>query len=165
MNTLWEYFWPPVAAGLLSGAIAGIVGFRRSGTRIAAIALGLAVSLGLAALWHGPAGAADRLTTRVERQAREALAYYEVPQISARLHRSPLTRQLMFSGRADDFQRTELARLFSQLPGVSKATWSGSGGIPLIVEALLASVLGYLLGLLLAYLIELRRRYNAQWNW
>jgi hypothetical protein len=26
-------------------------------------------------------------------------------------------------------------------------------------------VLGFLFGLLLAYLIELRRRYNAQWTW
>jgi hypothetical protein len=26
-------------------------------------------------------------------------------------------------------------------------------------------VVGFLFGLLVAYLIELRRRYNAQWNW
>lgn len=165
MNTLWEYFWPPLAAGLLGGLFAGLVGFRRSAARLIVLAAGLAASLTLASLWHGPAGAADRLTARVERQAREALAYYEVPQITARLHRAPLSRQLMLSGPADDFQRSELARLFSQLPGVSKAVWSGNGGLPLIVEALLASALGYLLGLLLAYLIELRRRHNAQWNW
>jgi hypothetical protein len=30
---------------------------------------------------------------------------------------------------------------------------------------MIASLLGFLLGLLLAYLVELRRRYNAQWNW
>jgi ABC-type lipoprotein release transport system permease subunit len=35
----------------------------------------------------------------------------------------------------------------------------------LLVEGLFAAVLGFLLGLLLAYLVELRRRYNAQWNW
>ena len=29
----------------------------------------------------------------------------------------------------------------------------------------LIAVLGFLFGLLLAYLIELHRRYNAQWNW
>jgi hypothetical protein len=27
------------------------------------------------------------------------------------------------------------------------------------------AVLGFLFGLLVAYLVELRRRYNAQWNW
>jgi hypothetical protein len=35
----------------------------------------------------------------------------------------------------------------------------------LIAEGMAVSVLGFLFGLLLAYLFELRRRYNAQWNW
>ena len=39
------------------------------------------------------------------------------------------------------------------------------GGTPLIAEGTGASLLGFLIGLLLAYLVELRRRYNAQWNW
>ena len=53
----------------------------------------------------------------------------------------------------------------SQIDGVGRASWEQSGGIPLILEAELLSVLGFLLGLLLAYLVELRRRYNAQWEW
>jgi hypothetical protein len=53
-----------------------------------------------------------------------------------------------------------------ELPGVSSTTWSSDGGgVPLIVEGAGVSLLGFLLGLLLAYLVELRRRYNAQWNW
>ena len=36
---------------------------------------------------------------------------------------------------------------------------------PLIVEAAAVALLGFLFGLLLAYLVELRRRYNAQWTW
>jgi hypothetical protein len=49
---------------------------------------------------------------------------------------------------------------------VREARWSGDGGgLPLIAEGMIASLLGFLLGLLLAYLVELRRRYNAQWNW
>jgi hypothetical protein len=35
----------------------------------------------------------------------------------------------------------------------------------LIVEAVAVSLLGFLLGLLVAYVAERRRRYNAQWNW
>jgi hypothetical protein len=27
------------------------------------------------------------------------------------------------------------------------------------------SVLGFVVGLILAYVVELRRRYNAQWKW
>jgi hypothetical protein len=37
--------------------------------------------------------------------------------------------------------------------------------VPLIAEGAAVAVLGFLLGLLLAYLVELRRRYNAQYNW
>ena len=52
------------------------------------------------------------------------------------------------------------------LPGVSAATWSNAGGgTPLIAEGAGTSLLGFLIGLVLAYLVELRRRYNAQWNW
>jgi hypothetical protein len=86
-------------------------------------------------------------------------------QISAHLHHDPLTRRIDLSGPADDFQRSEIARLLSQIPGVSSARWSDRGGVPLIAEGAGISLLGFLLGLLLAYLVELRRRHNAQWNW
>ena len=166
MSLLFDYFWPAFAAGLVVGLIIGIYAFRKQARRNAALAIGAVISLGLAALWHGPLGGADRLTATVERQAREALAYYEVPKISAHLHRAPLTRRLILAGPADDFQTSELARLFSQLPGVSSAQWTDTpAGPPLILEGAVAAIMGFLLGLLLAYLIELRRRYNAQWNW
>jgi hypothetical protein len=52
------------------------------------------------------------------------------------------------------------------LPGVGSARWApAGGGIPLIAEAALAALLGFLLGFGLAYLGELHRRHNAQWNW
>jgi hypothetical protein len=35
----------------------------------------------------------------------------------------------------------------------------------LIVEGMAVALLGFLFGLLVAYLVELRRRYNSQWNW
>jgi hypothetical protein len=120
----------------------------------------------LAALWHGPLGAADRFSTRVERNARKALDYYEMTQITGHLHRGPLTRRLILAGPADDFQSSELVRLMSQLPGVNRAQWSAANaGPPLILEGIGVGVLGFLFGLLLAYLVELRRRYNAQWTW
>lgn len=37
--------------------------------------------------------------------------------------------------------------------------------IPLLAEAELVSLVGFGLGLLLAYLVELRRRANAEWRW
>lgn len=163
MSPLWTYFWPIFAFGLAVGLVGGIIGFRRK--RRWAWAVAVVVGLGATALWHGPIGAADRFSRSVEASARETLVNYEMTQVTAHLHHGPLTRRLMLSGQADDFQSSQLVLILSDLPGVSKATWTNSGGIPLLAEAEIVSVLGFLAGLLLAYLIELRRRYNAQWKW
>jgi hypothetical protein len=165
MNTLWDYAWPAFAAGMVAGVIAGMFGFRRR-LRPAFLAVGAAVAIGLAALLHGPLGGADRFSAQVERDIHGALVYYEMTAVSAHLHHDPLTRRIMLAApNLDDFQRSELARLLSQIPGVSSATWSSSGGVPLIAEGAGIALLGFLFGLLLAYLGELHRRHNAQWNW
>jgi hypothetical protein len=165
VNTLWSYFWPAFAAGLLAGTLAGIFAFRGHRIRGVAIALGALVAFGLAGLWHGPLGGAERLSSHIERDIQKTLVYYEMTQVTGHLHHDPLTRRVELSGPADDFQQQELARLMDDIPAVSGATWSSSGGLPLIVEGLAVALLGFLLGLLLAYLVELRRRHNAQWNW
>lgn len=179
MNPLWSYVWPTLLIGLILGLIAGIIGFRLPSStepsvispemrrkRYLTLGAGVAVTVAGAALWHGPFGAADRFSTRVERNLHGVLVHYEMAQqVTAHLHHGPLTRDVILSGSGDDFQRSELARLIGQLPGVRSATWTWHGGIPLIVEGFAVSLLGFLLGLLLAYLIELRRRYNSQWNW
>jgi len=166
MSTLWAYFWPCIAAGILAGGIGGLYGFRRK--RRVPLIIAALVSIAAAMVWHGPLGGAQRFAATVERETREALNYYELPTVTARLHRAPLTRRLVLAGgqRLDDWQRGELVRLFSQVPGVSRATWSPSDpGLPLILEAAIAAILGWLGGLVIAYLLELRRRYNAQWTW
>ena len=122
MNTLWTYFWPLFALGLVLGGILGSVWLRR-GRRLP-LAIGLVLALAGAALWHGPFGAADRFATVVERSAQRTLTDYEMTQVNAQLHRGPLSRRLLLSGTADDFQRSELVRIMSDIPGVSRATWS-----------------------------------------
>jgi hypothetical protein len=185
MNAFWTYFWPAFGAGLLCGVIAGIVAFREPRVRakptqadtdaalagwkrrrVRAILAGAVAAIALTGVWHGPLGAADRFSTEVERSARQVLAANEAPAgLNARIHHGPLTRQLILSGPGNDFQQGEAARLLGQIPGVSDATWTRSMGVPLIVQGAIAAVLGFLLGLVLAYLVELRRRHNAQWNW
>ena len=181
MNTFWAYFWPIFGAGLIVGVITGLAAFRapraKPKDREAAIqrwhrrrrivlAGGTVVALAAAGLWHGPIGGGHRFAAQVERDARLTLVSYEMTQVRAAVHHGPVTRQLVLSGPADDFQRRELVRTMETLPGVSDATWSnGGGGAPLIAEGAGASLLGFLIGLVLAYLVELRRRYNAQWNW
>lgn len=165
MNAFWAYFWPPFGAGIAVAIIAGAFAFRRPRKRVLALALGVILALGLAALWHGPGGAANRFTKSVEQVVREALVNNEIPEVNGHLQRGPLTRRVLLSGPADDFQRREVVKLMNVVPGVESASWSGGTAIPLIAEGGIAAILGFLLGLLVAYLMELRRRFNAQWNW
>lgn len=165
MNAFWAYFWPPFGAGLAVGIIAGSFVFRRPRSRNLSLALGIVATLALAALWHGPLGGADKFASEVESTVREALVNNEIPEVSGHLHRGPLTRRVLLSGPADDFQRRQLVILMNEVPGVESASWSGGTGTPLIIEASAVALLGFLLGLLVAYLRDIRRRYNAQWNW
>lgn len=166
MNAFWSYFWPAIGIGVVVGIVAGAVAFRTRRRRNPALAVGAVLTIALAALWHGPLGAADRFSAEVERSIRATTVYNLIPQVSGHLHHDPLTRHVILSGPADDFQRSQLVFLMDDLSGVESASWSpGAGGPPLIVEGAIAAILGFLFGLLVAYLRELRRRYNAQWNW
>jgi hypothetical protein len=166
MNALWTYFWPALGVGVAVGVITGAIAFRRRARQEVRLVIGAVAAVILAALWHGPLGGANQFQTRVDRGIRATLSYYEMTQVNAHLHHDPLTRRVLLSGPADDFQRGELVRLMEELPGVSSASWSpDGGGVPLIAEGAGVSITGFLLGLLLAYLVELRRRYNAEWDW
>ena len=163
MNAWWTYFWPDVAIGLVVGVVTGAIAFRmrilppidrasrenrlvrqEPRKRTIALASELAVTLALAALWHGPLGAADQLSSRVERSARHTLDHYEMYKITAHLHHGPLTRRLILAGPADDFQSSELVRILNAIPGVSGASWSDDRAWPpLILEGAGIAVLGF----------------------
>lgn len=85
--------------------------------------LGALLTVAIAELFHGPLGAAAELERDVERQARAALNYYEMPQVTAALDDKPLSRRLILSGPADDFQRRALVELMGELPGVHEVRW------------------------------------------
>jgi hypothetical protein len=168
MTSTWAYFWPCLAIGAAVGIIAGAFAFRRRRRkRYTFLGIGIIACFALVALWHWPLGGADLFATKAQRGIRQTLAYLEMTQVKAELHRNPLTRHVRLSGPADDFQQSELVRYMDQVPGVESASWSPSDspGAPLIIEGMAVSLVGFLFGLLLAYLVELHRRYNAQWNW
>jgi hypothetical protein len=170
MNALWDAYWPAFVAAAVLGVLAGAAAFRQvpTGRRNAALSIGLIVALGIGALWHGPVGTGERFADSLNRQSRQVLVNYEMTQIDARIRRAPLERTLLLSGPADDFQRGELARIMEHVPGVARARWTDgdpSAGLPLLAEVELGGLLGFGLGLLLSYLLELRRRYRAQWSW
>jgi hypothetical protein len=163
MNALWSYFWPAFALGLLVGGIVGILAWRTAAPRWRLLGIGAVAMLAATFLWHGPFGGADRLAGKVEKIARDTLVHYEMPQVQARLQRSPMTRRIQLSGPADEFQRREIARIMIEIPGVASASWS-RGGVPLLAEGAVIGLLGYLLGSLFAYAASLHRR-NTQTGW
>ena len=85
--------------------------------------LGVVATLGFTALWHGPLGAGERLARESEASARRTLDHYELPMIQAKMQRGPLSRRLVLSGPADDFQRSELVRILDDTPGVLEVRW------------------------------------------
>jgi hypothetical protein len=91
--------------------------------RTAVLALGIAAVFAATWVWHGPLGTGNRIAARAESNARATLDYYEMAQIQARMERDPLTRRLVLSGPADDFQRRELVRILDGIPGVGEVVW------------------------------------------
>jgi hypothetical protein len=87
------------------------------------LALGIAATLGVTALWHGPLGHAEKFASFVEGNARAQLDHDEMTQVQAHLERDPLTRRLILSGPADYFQRGEIVRRMELLPGIGQAVW------------------------------------------
>ena len=143
MTTLWQFYWPVVAIGVVIGAVTGSLLYNRlvisareqlAGLDVAIddkrrkrrniFLAGLAATVGAAILWHWPLGAGDRLSRRVEAAVRAELKHQEMLGISARLERSPLRRRIVLSGPADDFQQAGLVRLLDELPGVSGVRWA-----------------------------------------
>jgi len=165
MNALWSYFWPIFALSLVVGTVAGLISWRSRKRRWSLMAAGAVAMLGTALLWHGPLGAANRFAGWAERVANDSLGYYEMPEVQARLQRGPLTRTMLLSGPADDFQRREIVRMMREIPGVSGASWSRRGELPLIVEGSVIGLIGYLLGCLVGYAVTRRRRGNSEWRW
>lgn len=169
MSPLFDYLWPSIAIGIVAGASAGTIAWRRQleGLRKKLWLVGAALAaIGGSLLWSGPLGAADQFIAAVEAPIRQLLADYEMTQVTGTLERGPLSAQVFLRGPADDLQRSELVRMIEELPGVAEARWNHRGHpVPLILEGAGAALAGLFLGLFLAYLNELRRRNNAEWSW
>jgi hypothetical protein len=177
MNLFWDLYWPAISAAVVIGVLSGRIAYRLPNSghspsyrrkRLVTVVIAGAAILLAAWIWHGPVGTGDRFATTVERQARQVLVNFEMEPVHAVVVRGPLRRSLVLSGPADDFQRSELVRILNDVAGVGEVHWAETHGsfiLPLVAEVELAALISFGLGLLLAYLLELRRRYNAQWSW
>jgi hypothetical protein len=170
VNLLWDYYWPAVVAAVIIGVMTGRVAFQRFAghRRILAFAAGALAAIAVTALWHGPIGAGDRLANSLQTSVHRLLVAFEVPQFQSQVERNPIRRTILLSGPADNFQRVEAVRILNDTPGVAAARWTDTNGessMPVLAEVTLASLVAFGLGLLLSYLLELRRRSRAEWRW
>jgi len=94
--------------------------------RISTLAAGALAVVAVTWTWHSPLGVGERFATDVEARARIQLDHDEMLRVQARFERDPLTRRLVLSGPADDFQRAEIKRRMELLPGVGEAVWDPS---------------------------------------
>lgn len=170
MGLIWDIYWPVALLGLIGGLPAGLLLFRRDG-RPKRLRWAVAVGAVAAATfgWHALHGAGTVRST-LESRARAEIERLEMSQVAVQLQDSPVSRALILSGKADSFQRTELARILSTMNGVREARWQGTRSrqdlrLPLAIEAELLALLGFCLGLAIAYVVELRRRDRIEWGW
>jgi hypothetical protein len=127
------------------------------------ILIGLAAVLLAGWVWHGPLGHGAAYVNAVEQRAQATVAATNVPGVSVRLGRDPLSRHATLSGAADAFQREGQGELkglndiVAEVEGVSGYGWTdeGNGGfvLPLLAELLLWMTLAYLAGLALGWLL------------
>lgn len=132
--------------------------------------IGLAAVAAMTWIHHGPIGSGERLVNAIETQARAAVAKTELPGIDVRLGRNPLNRLVTLSGNADRFQREGQGELkglndiVRNVEGVSGIRWTDEAektALPLLVETLIQTLLAFLAGLGIAWLIWRRRSHDT----
>jgi hypothetical protein len=91
--------------------------------------LGLAVALAAGWVSHGPLGHGAAFVDSLQVQGDAMLARTEVPGITVRFERDPLSRRAILSGPADDFQREGQGQFpgindrIAAIPGVAGFRW------------------------------------------
>ena len=95
--------------------------------RFARILAGLALALGVGWLHHGPLGGGARFVDALEARAKLRLRATDLPGVTVRIERDPLSRTAVLSGDVDEFQKQGLG----SFPGIDERirTIPGMGGI------------------------------------
>lgn len=95
------------------------------------LSIGLAAALLAGWIGHGPLGQGTAFVDGLDAQAKAKIRQAELNQVQVRFERSPLRREAILSGRADDFQREGMGQFpgindrIRAIPGVSGVRWEG----------------------------------------
>ena len=134
--------------------------------------IGLAATLLMGWVSHGPAGGGATLIDRLETQAKTAVANAQVPGVEVRLSRRPLARVATLSGPADEFQREGQGSLpglndrVRDIEGITSVDWADTPAardrvMPLVAETLGLLALAYLIGVGVARLLFGREKKDS----
>lgn len=137
--------------------------------RMQKILIGLVATMLMGWVWHGPLGHGAMFIDAVEAHAKRVVDYAELPGVSVRLGHSPLSRNAILSGPADDFQRhgmrdePGLVGRVDTVGGVADVRWDDEPhrhgwALPLIVETLAQLTLAYAVGFGIGALLFGRRK-------
>lgn len=86
---------------------------------------GLAATVASAALFHGPAGYGERLLNNLDARVQPIVARQELSGVTATLARTPMARDLVFRGPANDFQRERFVEIIQEanVRGLRSVGW------------------------------------------
>ncbi len=96
----------------------------------AKFAIGLAASLLVGLLSHGPAGQGAAFIDRLDRGLQAEIARAEIAGVTGQMQREPLARVAILSGPANRFQREGQGSLpglderVLAVPGIGRVTWT-----------------------------------------
>jgi hypothetical protein len=132
--------------------------------RAAKLLTGLAATLLMGWVWHGPLGHGEALVGALEAQARAAVAEEDLPGIAVTLDHDPLSRRATLSGPANDFQRNGMGSLpgltgkVAGVEGISAVRWADEpdasrAGLPLLAETLALVAAAFAVAVGLAWLL------------
>ena len=91
--------------------------------------IGAAAALAAGLVSHGPLGRGEAFADSLEARAQEEVRKAELPNVTPRLERSPLSREIVLTGNANDFQREGMGLLpgindrIRAIPGISGLRW------------------------------------------
>lgn len=99
-------------------------------SRIAKFLIGLAASLVVGWLSHGPLGRGEGFINRLQAGAQTVVTDAEIPGVTVQMQRAPLARKAILSGPANQFQREGQGSLpglderVLAIPGMGRLEWT-----------------------------------------
>ena len=93
--------------------------------------IGLCAALAAGWIGHGPLARGEAFIDMIEAHAKTRVRFAAIPGVDVHFSRDPLSREAIFTGEANEFQREGIGELkglngrILEIPGVSGVRWEG----------------------------------------